>query len=198
MAYEYRNRRGDVYLLQVAQTRTGKRRYYLGRRLTGEPVDEVPAGYEIYESPRYGQVYLRKERLISIMPIEREMVAEGIRCLSDVRHFIVDVEEICLVVYVPTMSTDEVDDMVRLVAGPDALQVPRFRQGRDQFVRELEHVKALRFDLLGGEPRLFCVDRWSSHGPDGDWIYLAGPAPRSELVDQYVAYLGEDSFHELY
>lgn len=198
MAYEYRNRRGDVYLLQAAKTRTGKRRYYLGRGLTGEPVDEVPAGYEVYESPRFGQVYLRKKRLISIMPIEREMVAESIRCLSDVRHFIIDVEEICLVVYVPTMSTDEVDDMVRLVAGPGALQVPRFRQGRDQFVRELEHVKALRFDLLGGDPRLFCVDRWSSRGPDGEWIYLAGPAPLSELVDEYVAYLGEESFHELY
>ena len=168
MAYEYRNRRGDVYLLQAAKTRTGKRRYYVGRRLTGEPVEEVPAGYEVYESPRFGQVYLRKERLISIMPIEQEMVAEGIRCLSDVRHFIIDVEEICLVVYVPTMSTDEVDDMVRLVAGPGALQVPRFRQGRDQFVRELEHVKALRFEVLDWEPRQFHVERWSSDGPDGE------------------------------
>ena len=198
MVYQHRHQRGDVYFPQAARTRTGKRRYDLGRRLTGEPVDDVPAGYEVYESRRYGQVYVRTARLTFISPVEREIVAEGIRCLSDVHHFIVDVEENGLVVYVPTMSTDEIDDMVELVAGPGALQVPRFREARDQFVRELEHVKALRFDLLGGDPRLFCVDRWSSHGPDGDWIYLAGPAPLSELVDQYVAYLGEESFHELY
>ena len=43
MAYKHRNRRGDVYLLQAGKTRTGKPRYYFGRKLTGEPVHEVPA-----------------------------------------------------------------------------------------------------------------------------------------------------------
>lgn len=38
MAYQHRNRCGDVYFLQ-----------------TGEPVDDVPAGYEVYESSRHGQ-----------------------------------------------------------------------------------------------------------------------------------------------
>ena len=128
MVYQHRHQRGDVYFLQAARTRTGKRRYDLGRRLTGEPVDDVPAGYEVYESRRYGQVYVRTARLTFISPVEREIVAEGIRCLSDVHHFIVDVEENGLVVYVPTMSTDEIDDMVERVAGPGVLQVPRFRE----------------------------------------------------------------------
>lgn len=35
MAYEHRNRCGDVYVLQASQTRTGKPRYYFGRKLTG-------------------------------------------------------------------------------------------------------------------------------------------------------------------
>jgi len=198
MAYQHRNRRGDVYFLQAARTRTGKRRYDLGRRLTGESVDDVPAGYEVYVSPRYGQVYVRTARLTFISPVEREIVAEGIRCLSDVHHVIVDVEEHGLVVYVPTMSTDEIDDMVERVAGPGVLQVPRFREARDQFVRELEHVQALRFEVLDWEPRQFHVERWSSDGPDGEWIDLGGPASLSDLVDEFVAYLGEERFHELY
>jgi hypothetical protein len=159
MAYEHCNRRGDVYLLQQAKTRTGKPRYYFGRRLTGQPMQDVPAGYEVFESPERGQVYLRKERPTCIAPIEREIVAEGIRRLSNVNHFIVDVEDDCLVVYLPMRNINEVNDLVRALAGPDALRAARFREARDQFVRESEHEKMMRFELLDAEQRLFHVQR---------------------------------------
>lgn len=198
MAYEHRNRRGDVYFLQAARTRTGKRRYYFGRKLTGEPMEDVPAGYEVYESPQHGQVYLRKELLTCIAPGEREIVADGISLFSEVSHFIVDVEEDCLVVYVPTLSDDRVNDMVRRLAGPDALQIPRYREARDQFVRESEHEKALRFQLFDDQQRLFLAERWCSRDTHDGWIYLGGPAALAGLVDYFVERLGKESFHELY
>lgn len=206
MAYQHCNRRGDVYFLQAAKTRTGKRRYYFARQLTGEPIDDVPPGYEVHEAPRYGQVYLRKELLTCIAPGEREIVADGVRLFSEVSHFIVDVEEDCLVVYVPTISDDKLDSLVRHLAGPDALQIPRYRAARDQFVRELEHEKALRFQYCGDQQRLFLVERWCACGADewcsreadGGWIYLGGPAPLVGLVDDFVERLGKESFHELY
>jgi uncharacterized protein (UPF0297 family) len=199
MAYQHRNRHGDVYLLQAARTRTGKRRYYFGRRLTGEPIDDVPAGYEVYESPRHGQVYLRKELLTCIAPGEREIVEDGISLFSEVSHSIVDVEEDCLVVYVPTMSDDRLNAVVRYLAGPDALQIPRYREARDQFVRELEHEKALRFQFCGDQQqRLFVAERWCSREAGGGWIYLGGPASLASLVDDFVERLGKESFYELY
>ena len=198
MAHEHCNRRGDVYLLQSGKTRTGKPRYYFGRKLTGEPVQEVPVGYEVFESPERGQVYLRKERRTCIAPIEREIVAEGIRCLSNVSHFIVDVEDDCLVIYLPTKNANEVNDLVRVLAGPDALEVPRFREARDQIVRESEHEKVMRFELLDAEQRLFHVERWCFRSSHDGWIHLAGPASLSDLVERYVEHLGEESFYELY
>ncbi len=110
MAYEHCNRRGDVYLLQAGKTRTCKPRYYFGRKLTGEPVEHVPPGHEVFESPERGQVYLRKERRTCIEPIEREIVVEGIRRESNVDQFMVDVEEDCLVVYLPTRNVNDVND----------------------------------------------------------------------------------------
>ena len=198
MAYQHRNRRGDVYLLQATKTRTGKRRYYFGRKLTGELIDDVPAGYEVYESPQHGQVYLRKELLTCIAPGEREIVADGIDLFSEVSHFIVDIEEDCLVVYVPTMSDDRLSSLVRHLAGPDALQISRYREARDQFVRESEHEKALRFQLCGDEPRLFLAERWCSRDAGGGWIHLGGPAALAGLVDDFVERLGKESFQELY
>jgi len=198
MAFQHRNRRGDVYFLQAAKTRTGRRRYYFGRKLTGEPIEDVPTGYEVYESPRHGQVYLREELLTCIAPGEREIVSDGISLFSEVSHFIVDIEEDCLVVYVPTLSDDRVNDMVRRLAGPDALQVPRYREARDQFARESKHEKALRFQLCDDEPRLFIAERWGSREAGGGWIYLGGPAALAGLVDDFVERLGKESFHELY
>ena len=198
MAFQHRNRRGDVYFLQAAKTRTGKRRYYFGRKLTGEPIEDLPAGYEVYESPRHGQVYVRKELLTCIAPEEREIVADGISLFSEVSHFIVDVEEDCLVVYVPTMSDDRLDSLVRYLVGPDALQIPRYREARDQFVRDLEYEKALRFQYCGDRQRLFLVERWCSRDGEEGWIYLGGPAPLVGLVDDFVERLGKESFHELY
>ena len=198
MAFQHRNRRGDVYFLQAAKTRTGKRRFYFGRKLTGEPIEGVPTGYEVYESPRHGQVYLRKELLTCITPEEREIVADGVSLFSEVSHFIVDVEEDCLVVYVPMMSDDRLDFLVRYLVGPDAMQIPRYRAARDQFVRELEHEKALRFQFCGDQERLFLVERWCSRDGEEGWIYLGGPAALVSLVDDFVERLGKESFHELY
>ena len=53
---EYTSRKGDTYILQAGQTRTGKPALVVGRKLTGTPVEVLPAGYEIYESPGGGQV----------------------------------------------------------------------------------------------------------------------------------------------
>ena len=198
MAYKHRNRRGDVYLLQAGKTRTGKPRYYFGKKLTGEPVQEVPAGYEVFESPERGQVYLRKRRATCIAPIEREIVAEGIRCESNLEQFIVDVEDDCLVVYLPTRKVNEVNELVCVLAGPDALQVPRYREARDQLIRESPHEKVMRFELLDADRRLFHVERWCDRSWHNGWMHLAGPAPLSDLVEQYAEHLGEESFYELF
>lgn len=198
MAYKHCNRWGDVYLLQAGQTRTGKPRYYFGRKLSGKPVEEVPAGYEVFESPERGQVYLRRQRSTWIAPIEREIVAEGIRRVSNVEHFVVDVEADGLVVYLPTKSVDEVNQLVCFLAGPDALRVPRFREARDQVVKESRYQKMMRFDLQDPEQRFFSVERWCFQSWCRGWISLAGPAPLSELVEEYAEHLGEESFYELF
>jgi len=199
MAFQHRNRRGDVYFLQTCRrTRPGKPRFYFGRKLTGEPVEDVPAGYEVFESPERGQVYLRRQRPTWIAPIEREIVAEGIRRVSNVQHFVVDVEDDSLVVYLPTKSVAEVNQLVRQLAGPDALQVPRCREARDRVIQESKYEKMMQFLLVDPRQRLFDAERWCSHSWYEGWIHLAGPAPLPDLVEQYTEHLGEDSFYELF
>ena len=48
---EYTSRKGDTYILQAGQTRTGKPHWWFGRKLTGTPVEVLPAGYEVLRVP---------------------------------------------------------------------------------------------------------------------------------------------------
>ena len=177
-----------------------RNRNYFGRKLTGEPVEDVPTGYEVFESPERGQVYLRRWRPTRITPVERDIVAEGVRRFSNVEHFVVDVdvEEDSLIVYLPTKNVDEVNALVCFLAGPHALEVPRFRQARDQVIRESRYEKMMQFQLADPRQRLFDLERWCSHSWCHGWIHLAGSAPLSDLVEQYTGHLGEESFYELY
>jgi hypothetical protein len=143
-------------------------------------------------------VYLRKTRRTSITAIEREVVAEGIRQLSNVDLFIVGVEDDCLVVYLPTRKLEEVHELVQVLAGPDALQVPRFRRSRDQFIRASPHEKIMRFSLLDADRRLFHVERWCFRSSHDGWMHLAGTASLSDLVEVYAEHRGEESFYDIF
>lgn len=204
MAYEHRNRRGDVYLLQAGKTAKGNPRYYFGRELTGEPIDEVPAGYEVHEAPSNAQVFLRKARPTKITPVEREIVTQAIRTLSNVEHFRVDVEGNALVVYVPDSGFlpetggTAVNSLLQALGGPGSLFGARFQSIRERARRSSTYEKVMRFSLQDTKQRLFVASRWNFRGSIDDWMYLDGPASLSDLVEKYAEHLGEESFYELF
>ena len=61
MPVTYINRKGFTYFLNMGATKTGKPRYYFARQQKGEPVEEIPQGYQIDESLN-GIVSLAKSR----------------------------------------------------------------------------------------------------------------------------------------
>ena len=106
--------------------------------------------------------------------------------------------EDCLVVYLPTRNISEANDLVRALAGSDALQTPRFSEVRNQLVRESEHEKVMRFILLDADQRLFHAERWCFRGSSGGWLHLGGPASLSDLVERCVEHLDEERFYEIF
>lgn len=194
MAMEYVNRKGDTYYLQEGRTKTGKPRYYCGRQLKGAPLDAVPEGYEVYEKPENGQVYLRKARATEISPMERELVEEAVGRLAAAPRAIVDVEPRALVVYL----SDTEDDPLREMAG--ALGLPQHALGnlREAISRRAVYQKMMRFNLVDAGERLYAVQRWCFRGSIDTWIDLhARPAPLPELLNRYARHLGRESFYEL-
>jgi hypothetical protein len=196
MSVQYTNRRGDVYHLQEGKTKTGKPKYYFGKKLTGAPVDAIPEGYEIREDPDRGQVTLRKMRHSDISDMEMKMLVEAIRSRTQLEHFIVDIDGNSLVVYVADVDNYEVE---RLKVLSERFGV--FGTKSEDLVRTVvtrsRYSPMMRFNLLDVDNRLYSADRWCFLGSIDDWYVLDGPAPLPKLMAKYVKHLGKESFYEL-
>ena len=195
MAFEYVNRKEDRCYLQAGKTRTGKIRYYFGRKITGTPVEDVPEGYEVYEGPETGQVHLRKRLPSRITPEEREELAEGIRRYAGLQCFLIDVVGDSLVVYLPMMDESATNRLFEHMG----LGYLQHLSGAAKRAIDLgsPYSKTMRFQLVDAKKRLFSVERWCSRGSIDDWIYLAHSKPLAELGPRYLSKLGTDEFYEL-
>jgi hypothetical protein len=195
MSLQYENRRGQIYHLQLGKTPTGKPKYYMGRKITGTPLDVVPEGHEIYESPQHGQVFVRKIKPSAITPFERAQAADLIRRTSGLEHVIVDVEENSLVVWTPSIDVSTADDLIRHLAGDRASSMAGvFRQA---MLKQSPFTKMLRFTLSNPERRLFTAERWCFRGSIDDWIFIGGPAPLADQIEKCAKGLGSEDFFEL-
>jgi len=196
MPVEYTNRSGDVYHLQAGITRNGKPRYWFGRKLTGEPCEAIPAGFEIRENPANAVVTLRKIRPSEIAPPELELLSTAIGKEAGLQHFIVDVDGNSMVVYLPGLDDKAAERSIAELAGPFGA-IFRGAELKASLIARSGYDKVMRFDLVDRDERLFIVQRWCFRGSVDDWIWLGGPAPLPDLVRTYSRHLGKESFFEL-
>ena len=194
MAIEHVNRKGDTYYLHAGTTRTGKPRYFFSKKRADIPVDEVPAGYEVYESPEAGQVFLRRTKPVLIAPFECEIVSDGIRRYAGLEHFVVDAQQDSLVVWLPTSDEKE---LAKLEGGRLPASPPKMQSTVDSIIRRAPYTKMMRFLLADEDERLFHVERWCFLGSIDQWVHLDGSSQLWELVEKYIKHLGKDSFFDL-
>jgi hypothetical protein len=197
-ALQYENRMGDVYYLQEGKTRTGKPKYYTGRKLTGTPLSAMPEGHEFYERPETAQVVVRKIPPSSITEFERRQAEDIVRRASGLKHFIVAIEGDALVVYTPSVSRADADRLFDLMTGPGFGQgSARADAFREKQIRRSQYMKMLRFELVDPDGRRYRAERWCFRGSIDDWWALPGIGPLAKIVEPYARHLDRESFFEL-
>jgi hypothetical protein len=194
MGIEHVNRKGDRYFLQATVGRDGQLRYSFTRKLTGAAVAEIPEGYRVHESPEDAQVFLRKAKPPAILSLEEQLVVSAVRGEAGLEHCIVKVKGTSIVVYLPDMNPDEA---LRMLCDHATVPAAKARAMVDDLIRRSNYSRTMRFKLCNSKLRLFNCERWCFLGSVDDWYFLAGAAPLSELVEEYVRHLGKDSFFDL-
>ncbi len=165
-----------------------------GGKRSGEPVEEMPEGYELFEHPEQGLVFVRKIRPSRILPEERDNLMAWTRELAGTEYFIVGVEDDSLVVYSPGNAPAEsgaiFDKLGPVLPG-------RMAELEEYFAKNAAYSAMFRFKLVDEEKRLFSVDRWCFKGSINSWFPLASGQSLENQARKFLPHLCEESFFEL-
>jgi hypothetical protein len=194
MPISYTNRKGVTYFLNKGVTKTGKPRYWFAREPKGEPVTEIPSGYEIEESVN-AIVSLVKARPQMIPPEEVESVKTQLERHPKARNYRLAVKDKQIIVY-EGFGWD-VDKMMKIFKDFPTLLNARERLAEDRD-RYAQYTPVMRFILDDQETREYDAERWCYKGAIEDWIYAGHSGKIGELAKKLIPKLGTDEFFELY
>jgi len=192
MPITYTNAKGKTYYLHQGTTKTGKPKYYFSTKSEGPLADAIPEGFEIYENPN-AQVFLRRIPPKLITDEERQIVEDGMRKYAEVQDYKIDVKGNAIVVYTADQDRETLADVFKdLYPTPAA-----YTQLRTLLRQGIRYSPMLQFILDDEKRRTFLAQRYCFRGSVDDWIDI-GYGPLTTLVKQYVKYLGQESYFELY
>jgi len=195
MSITYTNRKGFKYFLNKGVTKTGKPRYYFAKEQKGEPVDEVPQGYEVEESVN-AVVSLVKVRPKLIPYEESACVEEALERHPRKHKYRLAVKNNQIIVYESTGG-----DLAGLFKAFNFLGLDR--EGtrnsiQEEMDRSAQFTPVLRFILDDAETREYHAERWCYLGSIDDWIYTGHSGKIEELAKKLAPKLGTDEIYELY
>jgi hypothetical protein len=194
MPVTYTNRKGHTYILCKSVTKTGKPRYYFAREPKGEPVEEIPEGFEIGESVN-GLVFLKKARPAQILPEEVTAVEAAVGRHPKSRNYRVSVKHDRIEIH--EQVGPDAEDLIR-VLGQQGFGIPgldeRIRAERERHAR---FTPVLRFILADAKRRIFRVERMH-YGGRNEWFDIRPTGPVDRLARQLIPTLGTNVFFELF
>ena len=195
MPVTYTNRQGRTYYLCQGLTKTGKPRYYFAREPKGEPVEQVPKGYEIRENVN-GLVFLAKVRPVQILPDEVTAVEAAVQRHPQAHNYRIDVRDNRIEVYERVgADPEELVPALQRMGAPIGGRTEELRRVLEQGAR---FSPVLRFILVDEAKRTFRAERWCYLGSIDDWIDV-GPTGRvRRLARKLIPRLGSDAFFGLH
>jgi hypothetical protein len=195
MSVTYINRKGFTYFLNKGVTKTGKPRYYFAREQKDEPVEEIPAGYEIEESVN-AIVSLVKARPQLIRPEESASVEAALKKHPKARNYRLAIKNDQIMIY---EGIGGGMDSLRIILGHAGLNIEGAKERlQEELDRYTQFTPVMRFILDDQETREYHAERWCYRGSIDDWIYAGHSGKINSLAKKLIPTLGTDEFYELY
>jgi hypothetical protein len=194
MPVTYTNFKKQTYYLCASTTKTGKIRYTFAREQKGEPVEQIPPGYEISESVN-GVVSLVKSRPRKILSQELAAVQSVLEQHPQARKYRAGIKQDRIEVY--ERLGPGANDLMPLI---QRMGFPRFdteSQLEDVLDRSARYTAILRFILIDKEQRTFKIQRMCYLGSIDNWMDIGEWGPIDALVPHVISILGTDEFFEL-
>jgi hypothetical protein len=190
MPFTHTNRKGVTYTLYRKIGKDGKPRYVFGRNVVGEPVDELPPGFRVSESPN-GVVSVARDRPSLLQPEEIAAVEAEVQRHPQGKELRVVSKPKQIEIY-GNVGPNVVAAYHEMVA---AGFVP---PGREEQMRELDEQFAtfspvLRFVLIDAERRTFAAEEFSSWSGITEWLELGQTGDIAALAGAILPALSKDA-----
>jgi hypothetical protein len=183
MPIYYENRAGELHYVKAAKTKKGGTRYYIvkdkNKYRPEDLLEEIPEGFEFYESPSDGLVSFRKIIKSTIADEELSILDSVMKKHETVSKYIIDKEANALMLYI--------SDIYNRLWG--ILENEEF----DKFARYQEK---LRFEK--NENNEFQAQRYCYLGRYNDWITMETSADLKYLAEKYCFHADKESLLEFW
>ena len=196
MPFKYTNKRHTTHYLHEGTTKKGNPKYYFSTKTEGKLLDKIPEGYEVYEHPANGRVFLRRIQPKLITDKEKHTVDKRLKRLTSPRRYIYDIKKRIITIY---ESNQDIDRLKELFG-----QSTQYGLRQDETAlmavidKAIDYTPVLRFIVEDDEKRTFIAERYCFLGSVEDWIHIGGPDPLGKLFNKFIKHLGYDSFYDLY
>lgn len=161
MPVTYKNRRCKTYYLHEGRTKTGKHKYHFSLKNKGELVDKIPDGYEIYQHPATGGVFLRKKLPQLISDTEKHIVEKELKKIEGSRRYLSDIKGEVITIFESNQDIEALKDIFRDVK-------PHSLNSHSDDVSAIEDIiniavdygPIMRFTLENKTKRTFIAERY--------------------------------------
>ena len=181
------SRSGKTYRLHVASGRNGKDKFFFSTKPDGVLAEQIPDGFEIYETIN-SQVFLRRKTVSLIHEDELTLIQSLLDGLRGKSIFQAEIKKNMIVIH-------EADDSHAL----KKILAPWVDEAKVEALQTqlASYMPVMRFVLEQNEMRLFRPERFCFLGSVEDWIDLGCPEPLKKLAAKFLKHLGKDSLFEL-
>lgn len=183
MPIEYINRRKEKYYIKATLSKTGKMVYSSVKdkpKLNlDELLQEIPQGFEFYESPCEARVYFRKVPIYNITDAEVEIVNSAMKMQEIDSAYIVEKGVDRITVYIGQKMSHNFD--------------AEFSLFKEKLYLFQSYDEQLRFEKIRKtyEAQRFCYR--SSHN---DWITMENSKDLKYLAEKYCYHIDKDSLFD--
>ena len=159
------------------------------------PVEQLPDGFEIHESPDTEIVSVRRIRPSRITQSEPDRLTGLATELAREAPTIVEIEADSLVVYALDATIGNARSGMNRICKAFGVNE---QVVLDFLTRQARYSRAFRFTLDDETARTYSAERWCYRGGDEHWTPLLGPSCDLEsLARRCLPHVGAESFYEL-
>jgi len=194
MSIQYTNQHGITYYLCRGTTKTGKPRYYFAREPKGEPVVQIPVGYQITESVN-GVVSLSKNVPTLVLPAELAAVQSAVWKHSHSDLYRVAVKGNRIEVY--ERDGPVADDILEAFQSAGLFNSDMRDKIETQLAQGAHYSLVVRFTLVDTQTRMFRLARMGYTGMGG-WRYLYPDDRIEQQAERIIPRLGTESYFDIY